>query len=208
MNLVNNFLYSILNDYVDLDSIINTSISNKTLKITDDKLKCKYVFMENLVDLELNLKQNEIEGYIKTNEVIERFNSKFIDNKYISSYRKSTRNLDDTKIKKVFKTTSYDNNKKLIKREENIENEAYLRNGRILKPIENLCNIENTKIYLINDILIQKQIIKYPYNVKRNKTIYSYSNDYKKGFFGSEVTIPQEYYAGFKQLSKKKSKKY
>lgn len=196
---MNDFLYIILNDYANLNEIIEQC--GNFLCIKNNKISGNYNLLETKINFELNIKSNEINGYIKKNDEVEVLLSKLENNKYISLYKKQFKSSESIKQKNII--TIYDINKKLVKREKIIE-EEYFSNG---KPISDLCYKQCNKIYLINNILLQKEETLYKYNPLKNKTSYSYSTDYKQGVFASETENPHEYYVGFQKIDKKKYKK-
>ena len=209
MEIFNSFLYRIITDYIDLDSIISLCKSNGSIKIKDNEIFGSCFDKENKKNIKIIYGDSFLKGYVLSKGKKEIFKSYVENGIYISKYNVTNILANDKNnysVKKINKKTIYNKDMEFLARKEIIKNIFKIKNGESYIDIDKLCYDEITTFIKIDDknILKKDKII---YNNGKENTYYSISSDFKKGVFLSEDSKCEDYYLGFSKIEEKKYNK-
>lgn len=207
MSNFNSFLYRMINDYIDLDNIIEMCRTNGCVEISDEKIIGSYFDKETKHTIKILFDGKRITGYYITDKKEEVFESYIKDGNYISKYNSTVIFQDENNYsyKNVTKETIYDKCMNFLARREIVDNIHKLKQNNVFINLDDFCFNENTMFIKIDkNTILKKCEISFK---DKKETTYSMSTDFKDGVFLSADIKLDDYFLGFQSIDENKYNK-
>lgn len=207
MDILNSFLYKIINDYTNINKLIELSKFNGNINISNKEIKGYYFFKEKKYSFRILYDGSSIKGYILGNDKKQIFSSYVYDTNYVSRYL-CTSKLNEYSEKIIDKKTMYDKNKVFLFRKEILKEIVKIKKEQEIENVDDLCFKDIVTIIKTGskDLIKKHEII---YEKGKDKTVeYSMSSNFKEGIFYSGNVDIDEYYLGFNYIDEKEYNKH
>ncbi|MCM1370983.1 MAG: hypothetical protein NC181_03735 [Clostridium sp.] len=198
MNIDNSFLYLLINQFIDLDNIINICKSSGKFEENNNVFFGKYFINDNARNLELSVSNDIMKCHIYYDNMDERACSCKSGDGYMIEFTKTIVVQNEKNIyseKEVIKKMCYNIEKDFTSGMETEIFIARVTNMPIKFDIE-----KDSYIRIDENMILRKHEILSSFNPTKNCLQYMYTDNFKDGIFASHNIKSEESYMCFNQI--------